>query len=73
LKTWVGLTLLTFFTTTFRTYCFSKALQGLDAIQTALSNYLITFFGVPIAVIWLGERLTAQGWWAACSCWRAHC
>jgi drug/metabolite transporter (DMT)-like permease len=33
-------------------------LKALDAIQAALSNYLITFFGVPIAAIWLGERLT---------------
>jgi drug/metabolite transporter (DMT)-like permease len=36
---------------------FLKALKQLDAIQAALSNYLITFFGVPIAAIWLGERL----------------
>jgi len=28
-----------------------------EAIQAALSNYLITFFGVPIAAIWLGERM----------------
>ena len=27
-------------------------------MQAALSNYLITFFGVPIAAIWLGERLS---------------
>ena len=37
---------------------FLKALKILDAIQAALSNYLITFFGVPIAAIWLGEKLT---------------
>jgi drug/metabolite transporter (DMT)-like permease len=37
---------------------FLKALKQLDAIQAALSNYLITFFGLPIAAIWLGERLT---------------
>jgi drug/metabolite transporter (DMT)-like permease len=36
---------------------FLKALKRLDAIQAALSNYLITFFGLPIAVLWLGERL----------------
>ncbi|MEN8158271.1 MAG: EamA family transporter, partial [Bacteroidota bacterium] len=36
---------------------FFKALKILDAIQVALSNYLITFFGLPIAAIWLGERL----------------
>jgi drug/metabolite transporter (DMT)-like permease len=37
---------------------FLKALKNLDAMQAGLSNYLITFFGVPIAAIWLGERLT---------------
>ncbi len=37
---------------------FLKALKQLDAIQAALSNYLITFFGVPIAAIWLKEKLT---------------
>ena len=36
---------------------FLKALKQLDAVQSALSNYLITFFGLPIVVIWLGERL----------------
>jgi drug/metabolite transporter (DMT)-like permease len=36
---------------------FLKALKELDAIQAALSNYLIALFGVPIAAIWLGERL----------------
>jgi drug/metabolite transporter (DMT)-like permease len=35
-----------------------KALKQLDATQAALSNYLITFFGLPIAALWLGERLT---------------
>jgi drug/metabolite transporter (DMT)-like permease len=39
---------------------FLKALKQLDAIQAALSNYLITFFGLPIAAIWLGERLTVM-------------
>ena len=37
---------------------FLKALKQLDAIQAALSNYLITFFGLPIAAIWLRERLS---------------
>ena len=31
------------------------ALKKLDAIQASLSNYLITFFGVPIAVIVAGR------------------
>jgi len=37
---------------------FLKALKTLDVIQTALSNYLITFFGLPIAAIFLHERLS---------------
>ena len=37
---------------------FLKALKKLEATQAALSNYLITFFGLPIAAIWLGERLS---------------
>ena len=56
-KTWIGLALLTFFHNFLSMVLFLKALKELDAIQAALSNYLITFFGVPIAVIWLGERL----------------
>jgi len=57
-QTWVGLALLTFFHNYLSNILFLKALQHLDAIQTALCNYLVTFFGVPIAAIWLGERLT---------------
>ncbi len=57
-RTWVGLALLTFFHNFLSMVLFLKALKQLDAIQAALSNYLITFFGVPIAAIWLGERLT---------------
>jgi drug/metabolite transporter (DMT)-like permease len=51
------LILLTFFHNYLANVLFLKALKHLDAIQTGLCNYLITFFGVPIAVIWLGERL----------------
>jgi drug/metabolite transporter (DMT)-like permease len=58
LQTWIGLTLLTFFHNYLSMVLFLKALKQLDAIQAALSNYLITFFGLPIAAIWLGERLT---------------
>jgi drug/metabolite transporter (DMT)-like permease len=58
LNTWIGLGLLTVFHNYLSMILFLKALQALDAIQAALSNYLITFFGVPIAAIWLGERLT---------------
>lgn len=56
-RTWIGLALLTFFHNYLSMVLFLKALKQLDAIQAALSNYLITFFGVPIAAIWLGERL----------------
>jgi drug/metabolite transporter (DMT)-like permease len=57
-RTWIGLALLTFFHNYLSMVLFLKALKNLDAIQAALSNYLITFFGVPIAAIWLGEKLT---------------
>jgi len=58
LSTWSGLILLTFFHNYLSMILFLKALKNLDAMQAGLSNYLITFFGVPIAAIWLGERLT---------------
>jgi len=58
LQTWIGLALLTFFHNYLSMVLFLKALKQLDAIQAALSNYLITFFGVPIAAIWLKEKLT---------------
>jgi drug/metabolite transporter (DMT)-like permease len=57
-RTWTGLFLLTVFHNYLSMVLFLKALKHLDAMQAALSNYLITFFGVPIAAIWLGERLT---------------
>jgi drug/metabolite transporter (DMT)-like permease len=56
-QTWIGMTLLTLFHNFLSMVLFFKALKFLDAIQVALSNYLITFFGLPIAAIWLGERL----------------
>jgi drug/metabolite transporter (DMT)-like permease len=37
---------------------FLHVLSRLDATQAALSNYLIPFFGVIIAAVLLGERLT---------------
>ncbi len=58
ISTWTGLVLLTVFHNYLSMVLFLKALQRVDAMQAALSNYLITFFGVPIAAIWLGERLT---------------
>jgi drug/metabolite transporter (DMT)-like permease len=60
LQTWIGLTSLTIFHNFLSMVLFLKALKQLDAIQAALSNYLITFFGLPIAAIWLGERLTVM-------------
>jgi len=59
LRTWIGLALLTFFHNYLSMVLFLKALKQLDAMQAALSNYLITFFGVPIAAIWLKEKLTS--------------
>ena len=59
LRTWIGLALLTFFHNYLSMVLFLKALKQIDAIQAALSNYLITFFGVPIAAIWLKEKLTS--------------
>ena len=59
-RTWIGLALLTFFHNFLSMVLFLKALENLDAIQAALSNYLITFFGVPIAALWLGEKVTAS-------------
>ena len=56
-QTWTGVILLTFFHNYLSMILFFKALKILDAMQVALSNYLITFFGLPIAAIWLGETL----------------
>ena len=60
LRTWTGMTLLTLFHNFLSMILFFKALKMLDAIQVALSNYLITFFGLPVAAIWLGETLNSQ-------------
>jgi drug/metabolite transporter (DMT)-like permease len=59
-QTWIGMALLTFFHNFLSMVLFFKALKHLDAMQVALSNYLITFFGLPIAAIWLGETLSGQ-------------
>src|ERR1035441_7973108 len=56
-QTWIGMALLTFFHNFLSMVLFLKALKNLDAIQASLSNYLITFFGIPIAAIWLHEKL----------------
>jgi drug/metabolite transporter (DMT)-like permease len=49
--------LLTFFHNFLSMVLFLTALKNLDAIQASLSNYLITFFGVPIAAVWLHEKM----------------
>lgn len=59
-QTWVGMSLLTLFHNFLSMLLFFKALKVLDAIQVALSNYLITFMGLPVAAIWLGEKLGMQ-------------
>ena len=56
-NTWTGLILLTVFHNFLSMILFFKALKNLEAIQVALSNFLITFFGLPIAVIFLHEKL----------------
>jgi drug/metabolite transporter (DMT)-like permease len=61
-QTWVGIGLLTIFHNFLSMVLFFKALKVLDAMQVALSNYLITFLALPIAVIWLGEKLNSQSW-----------
>ena len=58
-QTWIGMGLLTFFHNFLSMILFFKALKVLDAMQVALSNYMIAFFGLPIAAIWLGERLNS--------------
>ena len=59
-QTWTGVVILTFFHNYLSMILFFWALKILDAIQVALSNYLIAFFGVPIAAIWLHEFLGPQ-------------
>lgn len=56
-NTWTGLILLTVFHNFLSMILFFKALKNLEAIQVALSNFLIAFFALPIAVIWLHEKL----------------
>lgn len=60
MQTWTGLSLLTVFHNFLSMILFFKALKMLDAMQVALSNYLITFMGLPVAAIWLGEKLNNQ-------------
>jgi drug/metabolite transporter (DMT)-like permease len=57
-NTWIGLALLTLFHNFLSMILFFKALKKLEAIQVALSNFLISFFALPVAAIWLGEKLS---------------
>lgn len=59
-QTWIGMISLTLFHNFLSMLLFFKALKNLDATQVALSNYMITFIGLPIAAIWLGETLKSQ-------------
>ncbi len=59
-NTWIGMISLTLFHNFLSMLLFFKALKNLDATQVALSNYMITFIGLPIAAIWLGETLKTQ-------------
>ncbi|MGZ8558106.1 MAG: DMT family transporter [Chitinophagaceae bacterium] len=56
-NTWTGLILLTVFHNFLSMILFFMALKNLEAVQVALSNFLITFFGLPIAALWLHEKL----------------
>ena len=58
-QTWIGMSLLTLFHNFLSMLLFFKALKMLDAMQVALSNYLVTFFGLPVAAIWLGEKVNS--------------
>jgi drug/metabolite transporter (DMT)-like permease len=59
-QTWLGMSILTLFHNFLSMLLFFKALKMLDAMQVALSNYLIAFFGLPIAAFWLGEKLNSM-------------
>jgi drug/metabolite transporter (DMT)-like permease len=59
-NTWIGLSLLTVFHNFLSMILFFTALKNLEAIQVALSNFLITFFGLPVAVFFLDEKLNSM-------------
>jgi drug/metabolite transporter (DMT)-like permease len=59
-KVWLGIVLLAGFQYFLSMILFLTVLTRLDAAQAGLSNYLIPVFGVLIAAIVLGERLTAR-------------
>jgi drug/metabolite transporter (DMT)-like permease len=57
-KTWLGIALLAVFQYFLSMVIFLTVLTRLDAIQAALSNYMIPFFGLIIAALVLHEKLT---------------
>ena len=59
-KVWLGIVLLAGLQYFLSMILFLTVLTRLDAAQAGLSNYLIPVFGVLIAAIALGERLTAR-------------
>jgi drug/metabolite transporter (DMT)-like permease len=59
-KVWLGILLLAGFQYFLSMILFLTVLTRLDAVQAGLSNYLIPVFGVLIAALVLGERLTAR-------------
>ncbi|TLU98937.1 DMT family transporter [Dyadobacter luticola] len=59
-QTWTGMIALTLFHNFLSMILFFSVLKYLDATQVALSNYLITFMGLPIAAFVLGETLKTQ-------------
>jgi drug/metabolite transporter (DMT)-like permease len=59
-RVWLGIVLLAGFQYFLSMIVFLTVLTRLDAVQAGLSNYLIPVFGVLIAAIVLGERLTAR-------------
>lgn len=61
-KVWLAMALLAGLQYYLSMVIFLRVLTRLDATQAAVSNYLIPFFGVVIAAVTLGERMTAPMW-----------
>ena len=59
-KVWLGIVLLAGLQYFLSMILFLTVLTRLDAAQAGLSNYLIPVFGVLLAAVALGERLTAR-------------
>lgn len=59
-KVWLGILVLAAFQYFLSMILFLTVLTRLDAAQAGLSNYLIPFFGLAIAAVVLGERLTLR-------------